>query len=152
MFRVRQKKSNAGFTLIELLVVIAIIGIMAAISTPNMIDWKRNADLNADIRRLYGFFQKARLEAVKRNRDCSFVGTTTTFISFLDENSNGTVDGDETVIHSGLFNGGVVATAAFSGSFSSRGLINANKTITLQGVNANEHSLVMNIRGRMRIE
>ncbi len=152
MFRDRQNKSGAGFTLIELLVVIAIIGILAVISAPSMIDWKRDADLNADMRRLYGFFQKTRLEAVKRNTFCSFVGTTTTFVAFTDPNKNITLDAGETVIHSGLFNGGVVATAAFSGSFSPRGLIDANRRIILKGVNGNEHDLVMNIRGRMRIE
>ena len=159
MFRDRQNKSGAGFTLIELLVVIAMIGILATISTPGMIDWKRNANLKADMRRLYGFFQKARLEAVKRNTNCFFVsplvvnGTTFDYVSYIDSVPGiGVYDDGEETIYTGNFNGGVVATAAFSGSFDRRGLVDANKTIILKGVNGTEHRLVMNIRGRMRIE
>ncbi|MBE0502306.1 MAG: prepilin-type N-terminal cleavage/methylation domain-containing protein, partial [Desulfuromonadales bacterium] len=70
-----RKKTDSGFTLIEVLIVIVIIGLIAAIGTPSFNNWRQNANVSADMRRLYGFFQKARIEAVKQNKTCSIVLT-----------------------------------------------------------------------------
>ncbi len=136
-----RQKSESGFTLIELLVVITLIAIMAAIATPSLRDWKQSADLNADARRLYGFFQKARLEAVKQNTDCAVVLDGTTYVSSIGAD----------VIYSGVYSTGVTGSA-YVGSFDRRGLISTATTINLQASNGSEQNLVINIRGKMRIQ
>lgn len=59
---------RAGFTLIELLVVIAVIGISLSIAIPQLSTFSRNSLLRSAARELYGQFQRAKLEAIKRNR------------------------------------------------------------------------------------
>lgn len=156
-------KSESGFTLVEVLMVVVIIGLIAAIATPNFNSWKRKADLNADMRRFYAFFQQARMEAVKRNSECNIAsnqavnGTTFDYVSFIDSeapnpNSNNVYDAGEEIIFTGDFTNGITATAPFSASFSRRGLIDSNSRITLLSTNGYQHDLVINIRGRMRIE
>lgn len=157
------RKSESGFTLMEILIVVALIGIIAGIAFPSVRDWKQRADLNADARRLYGFFQKARMEAVKRRADCFIVsdqvvnGTQFDYISFIDSeppnaNNNGVYDAGEEVTHTGLYANSVSVAAPFAGSFDRRGLIDAASTITLQSVTGAQRNLIINIRGKMRIQ
>lgn len=136
-----QRKSESGFTLIELLIVIALIAIVAAVATPGIRGWKQSADLNADMRRLYGFFQKARMEAVKQNTDCAVVLDGKTFVSSIGAD----------IIDSGTYSTGVTGSA-FVGSFDRRGLISANTSITVQSENGSQHILRINTRGKMRIQ
>ncbi len=148
-----RKKTDSGFTLIEVLVVIVIIGLIAAIGTPSFNNWRQNANVNADMRRLYGFFQKARIEAVKQNETCSIVLTETGYRSTV---------GAE-VIDSGAYSNGVKMTGSTGGlnlSYDSRGLFNNNvgTTITLKRKDQEfeatgyKHDLVISARGRMRIK
>jgi prepilin-type N-terminal cleavage/methylation domain-containing protein len=137
----RQKQSESGFTLIEVLIVIAIIGVIAAIAMPRFNSWKQGADLNANARRLYGFFQQARMEAVKLNETCTVVLTATTYESKVGAD----------VVHSNSYSNGITGTA-MTRSYNSRGLINNNATVTLTSPDARTRDLVLNIRGRMRIE
>ena len=66
-------KSNchkqAGFTMVELMIVIAVIAILTAIAVPNIISWLPNYRAKAAARDVISNFQKAKMEAVKRNRD-----------------------------------------------------------------------------------
>ncbi len=62
-------KNNSGFTLIEVIVVSVLIGIMTAIAIPNYINWLPNYRLKGAARDLYSNMQKARLIAVKENRN-----------------------------------------------------------------------------------
>jgi type IV fimbrial biogenesis protein FimT len=62
-------KGTAGFTLIELAVTVAIVGLLSAISLPGIFAGLPEKRLRSATRDLYSTLQKARLLAVKINRD-----------------------------------------------------------------------------------
>jgi len=64
-------RKNSGFSLIELLTVIAVIAIIVSVALPNLISWRKNAELGRAARDLYGSFQKAKMEATRSNRYCA---------------------------------------------------------------------------------
>ena len=136
-----QLRSSSGFSLIELLTVIALVAVLSAAATPSILQWRQNANLNSDMRRLYGFFQKARLEAVKQSTTCNFNLDGITYSSNIGAQ----------VVDSGAYSDGVTSTP-FVGSFDRRGLISAGTTIIVTGAGGNDHRLVINRRGRMRIQ
>jgi type IV fimbrial biogenesis protein FimT len=63
-----QMNKRAGFSLLELMVVIVIIGILAAVTVPNMGGWLGKRDLDSISRQIYSDFQRARSEAISRGR------------------------------------------------------------------------------------
>lgn len=171
------KTSESGFTLIEIMIVVIIVGVLAAIAVPGFRAWKMNSDANADMRRLYGFFQRARLEAVKQNTNSVLTfnqvdqnGNNFDFFLFIDLDGNGefnfAVDGPAIV--SGNMTPNVTMTAnnfTVNGDglqaaiYNSRGLVLRDDgaqflgaTITLQSGAGVAHSLIFNRHGRMRIQ
>lgn len=65
----RTNSDQNGFTLVEVIIVVAIIGVMAAVAAPAIISSLPRYRLRAEVRELIINFKKAKLEAVKRNRD-----------------------------------------------------------------------------------
>ncbi|MEW6079311.1 MAG: GspH/FimT family pseudopilin [Thermodesulfobacteriota bacterium] len=60
-------RNKSGFSLMELMVVIAIIGIVSALTVPNLITWRNNAQLSRGARQIYSDLQDARKIAIKNN-------------------------------------------------------------------------------------
>ena len=61
-------RADDGFTLIELLTVISILGILMALTIPNIKGWQNNHQLRIATTELYHALQHARLYAIKENR------------------------------------------------------------------------------------
>jgi prepilin-type N-terminal cleavage/methylation domain-containing protein len=60
-------RNQSGFSLMELMVVIAIIAIVSALTVPNLIAWRNNAQLSRGARQIYSDLQDARKIAIKNN-------------------------------------------------------------------------------------
>jgi len=99
---------QGGFTMLELMVTIAIIAILSIIAVPDIINWLPNYRLKAAARDVISNFQKARMEALKRNTDVVISFTTGAYAPggqvgsyriFVDNNpGNGTFDAGERVL------------------------------------------------------
>ncbi len=68
--------NQKGFSLIEMMVVIAVISILAGIAIPNAISWRSNSQIGAAAREIMTDLQRARMEAIKRNRNVEAIFTT----------------------------------------------------------------------------
>ena len=78
-----------GFTLVEVLVVVAIIGIIATISTPNLLSIRQKYRVRADARDVHSALRHAQTEAVKRSVSVgiTFDPGTSEYTLFLDNGS-----------------------------------------------------------------
>jgi type IV fimbrial biogenesis protein FimT len=95
--------SQGGFTAMELMVVIGMIAILATVAVPNIISWLPNYRAKAAARDMISNFQKAKMEAVKRNTDVVITFTTGAYSPgghvgsyqiFVDDGSGGGIAGD----------------------------------------------------------
>ena len=68
-------RKNSGFTLIELMVVIGIVGLLAAITVPNLISWLPKYRVGSAARNVISAVEFARLQAVRENSpvDVNFI-------------------------------------------------------------------------------
>lgn len=64
------RKSNSGFTLIEMLVTVILIGIVAAISAPNLTALLNRNRSNQATRQIEGALVEAQKQAIRRGRSC----------------------------------------------------------------------------------
>lgn len=65
--------NQAGFSLLELMIVLGLLSIMAAIAIPSFLDWLPRYRLKSAARDLYSNMQKARIKAIKSNKDWALV-------------------------------------------------------------------------------
>lgn len=95
---------QAGLTLLELMIAIVIIAILTAIAVPNIISWLPNYRLKAAARDLVSNFQKAKITAIKTNRNCAIVfnqavgGISYDYVVFVDADNDLEYDPGENVI------------------------------------------------------
>ena len=155
-------KKNSGFTLMELMIAIAIIGILAAVSVPSVISWRENAQLGRAARDVYSDFQRAKLEAVKRNTWCSLDFTSGGYSVFVDSNRNRNLDDDETILSTISWSdygtaGPKANENTFIGNpiaFGGDGLVKGgvlNGSIVLEDKRGNETSVCVSCAGNIRI-
>lgn len=67
------RKSNIGFTLIELVIVVAVLGILVTVAVPSFRAMLINSQVRNAAEAIANGLQKARGEAVARNRNVQFI-------------------------------------------------------------------------------
>lgn len=80
--------------MIELLIAIGVISILTAVSLPGITTWRHNAHLKSAARDLYSNLQKAKLNAVKTNREYAIVfNTASNSYTLVNSGPDGDYDG-----------------------------------------------------------
>jgi type IV fimbrial biogenesis protein FimT len=141
---------QAGFTMVELMIVIAVIAILTAIAVPNIINWLPNYRVKAAARDLFSNMQKARMQAVKENKNIvtRFDASINPGFYYFDTNNDNAYTPSEYKIDLSTYGSGVdygtgSATSNWNGdnctqaasiTFNSRGTSNS-RTVYIQNKN-----------------
>lgn len=116
--------NERGATLIQVLTVSVIIAVLTIVAVPQVKPISQNMELSSAARKLYGHFQLAKMEAIKRNENVLIVfnpagnGRYQIFVDSLPQNNaNRLLDVGETIIDSVTFSPNVeLVTANFGGT------------------------------------
>ncbi|RLC07212.1 MAG: type II secretion system protein GspH [Deltaproteobacteria bacterium] len=152
-------KNSKGFTLIEVIVVLAVIGIMVTIAGISLVSSSRNAELRSSAQEMYGQFQRAKMEAIKRNQSVTILFVPPDkYRIFVDLDDDQVLDGGEPIIADVTVKNGIVFSAITFASnytgFTSRGRpldsnfggVNIDNTVTSQSF-----QLTTSIAGYVRL-
>lgn len=160
-------KRRSGFTIIELLMTFVILGILAGIAIPTFAVWMPNYRLRAAANEVYSSFQRAKMEAIRRNEVVviRFNVANDSYEVFVDNGSGGGTAGDgvrngtEPLIHSVTLHENVqIHSASFSGSpacgFSPRGLAWNSRigNVEIRNQKNRQHSIILSMAGNVRME
>jgi len=74
----KRSRFESGYTLSELLVVLAMVALVLMLSLTYAIGWIGRAECRGGVYAMQSFLQRARMEAVARNRACRFTVDTAT--------------------------------------------------------------------------
>ena len=81
-------RKDAGFSLGELITVMGILTVLAAIAIPSFIGWRSKAQLSRAAQDIYSQFQKAKIEAVRRNAKCMIIFGASSFQVYEDRDDS----------------------------------------------------------------
>lgn len=93
-------RKESGFSLMEVMTVMGILAILGAIAIPGYLSWRDNAQLTSAAQDVYSIFQKAKIEAARRNVIVAITFATNVATAYVDSNGNFAQDGGENVINS----------------------------------------------------
>ena len=143
-----------GFSIAEVLIAVSVVGILAAISVPNLIGQLPKYRLNGATRQIVGELIAARMKAVSQNRKVKIFFLNDHQYQICDDaNKDGTVDSNEGSARSQDVRsdyGDVTLTSTNDPIFDPRGTVSNLATITLTNPSGSK-SITINITGRVKI-
>ena len=154
----KTSKTHAGFTIMELMVVIAIIGILSAVSMPNLISWRLDRHYNESLQQTFAIVNSTKTNAIKENRNAvvEFHIADREIRAFtLDENEN-----ELDRLHTYELRHGVdmenlnIAGGGNKLEFNSRGIPVGNQpsTIGLKSDRGRSNQIEISMAGRIRLQ
>lgn len=151
------KNTKSGFTLMELMVVIAIIGIIAAISIPNLISSLPKSRLRGATRDLVSCFQEMKLRAISQNARTVVVFNLATnqYRAFVDNNpQNGQWDAAESIIQDVTLPADVILyfNNFVTAGFTNRGLAITAGNVRIRVGNTDFRSVIISTMGNIRVQ
>ena len=90
-------RNQSGFSLMELMTVIGILAILSAIAVPGLIRWRSNAQLGRAAQDMYSTFQRAKIEAARRNATVAITRVDMIFTVYVDSNGDFNPAGEDII-------------------------------------------------------
>ena len=145
-----------GFTLLEMMTVIAILGILAAISTPNVIAWQQTAKLRGTTRDLMSDLSMARMHAVKHGAVVKALLQKSGYTLFIDVDDDDAAGAGDNILRSKKYPPGIVMqNTTFPGAktaFHPSGAATPAGSVALDRGSGRQMKIIVNLVGRIRVE